>query len=283
MKSKQTTMRHSRTRLLAVLLALKLASGLRYATSALAAAGDPDPTFDGDGQATTDLGSGDSAQDVAVLEGGKIVVAGISAGTNHDFVLVRYNPDGSPDTSFGSNGKSTRNLGPGRGDSARDLVLQPDSEVVAAGFSKKWSTSGATSEENFALVRYGAANADTTAPTVEGVTAPRKRGANATVLFSEPMDPATLMEDPDAQSSASETVVLLRGGATSTTRVSAKVSCAEASCETVVLDPGKRLAKRTKYTVRIEGSGDADGLAVADLSANELAEDYFESFKTRDR
>jgi hypothetical protein len=39
---------------------------------------------------------------------GKIVAVGDAyTGTGNDFVLARYNTDGSPDTSFGSGGKVT--------------------------------------------------------------------------------------------------------------------------------------------------------------------------------
>jgi hypothetical protein len=62
--------------------------------------------------------------------------------------------------------------------------------------------------------------------------------------------------------------------------VPAKVSCTDASCKTVTLDPDVRMGKRKMYTVRIEGGGDADGLAVKDLVGNELAQDFVKSFRT---
>ena len=51
----------------------------------------------------------------------------------------------------------------------------------------------------------------------------------------------------------------------------------------VILNPDARLAKRKKYTIRVEGAGDTDGLAVRDLASNELAQDYVKSFRTKDR
>ncbi len=122
---------------------------------------------------------------------------------------------------------------------------------------------------------------DTAAPTVEGIVTPRKRGANITVRFSESMDPGTLVQNPDAQPSTSETVVLFKGGPTSGIKVPTKVSCTDESCETAIVNPDKRLARRTKYTVRIEGAGDSDGLAVADPAGNELAQDEARTFTTR--
>ena len=57
----------------------------------------------------------DSGQDiVAVQPDGKIVVAGMSNTgypTYGDFALVRYNDDGSIDTTFGDDGRVTTDLG----------------------------------------------------------------------------------------------------------------------------------------------------------------------------
>jgi uncharacterized delta-60 repeat protein len=51
---------------------------------------------------------------VAIQSDGKIVVAGYSNnGSNFDFALVRYNTDGSLDTSFDSDGKVTTEVGSG--------------------------------------------------------------------------------------------------------------------------------------------------------------------------
>jgi hypothetical protein len=121
------------------------------------------------------------------------------------------------------------------------------------------------------------------APTVSSVKLPRRRSGNIMVQFSESMDPQTLMQNSSAQPSTSTTVLLFKGASTSTTQVPAKVSCTDSTCKTVIVNPDARLAKRKKYTVRVEGAGDADGLAVKDLAGNELAQDYLKSFRTRDR
>jgi hypothetical protein len=117
-------------------------------------------------------------------------------------------------------------------------------------------------------------------PTVSSVTVPRRRGGNIKVQFSEPMNPTTLMQNPGVQPSTSTTILLFKGGAASTLQVGAKVRCTEASCRSAILDPDRRLAKRKKYTVRIEGAGDADGLVVEDPAGNELAQDYVRSFRS---
>ena len=71
--------------------------------------GSLDTNFDSDGKVTTAIGSGnDYAWSVTIQSDGKIVAAGDSNnGSNNDFALVRYNTDGSLDTSFDSDGKVT--------------------------------------------------------------------------------------------------------------------------------------------------------------------------------
>src|SRR5215471_5387552 len=78
---------------------------------------------------------------------GKIVVAG---GKNGDFVLVRYNGDGSLDTTFGSGGTLTTDFS-GRDDEAYALAIQSDGKIVAAG--RTTTTSGSVMSD-FALARY---------------------------------------------------------------------------------------------------------------------------------
>src|SRR6266545_965702 len=90
--------------------------------------GDLDPTFGVGGVVTTPILRG-GAQALVLQPDGKLVAAG--KGGDH-FALVRYNPDGSLDTSFGSGGVVTTAIGP-YGDAARAVALQPDGKLVAAG------------------------------------------------------------------------------------------------------------------------------------------------------
>ena len=75
----------------------------------ITADGSLDTSFGGTGKVTTDfMASDESAAFVTIQADGKIVAAGSSANTsNYDFALVRYNSDGSLDTSFGGTGKVT--------------------------------------------------------------------------------------------------------------------------------------------------------------------------------
>jgi uncharacterized delta-60 repeat protein len=64
-----------------------------------------------------------------------------------NFAVVRYNTDGTRDTSFGSGGVATTNLG--LGDRAYGLALQADGKVVLAGVSSEGNSISV-----FALTRY---------------------------------------------------------------------------------------------------------------------------------
>jgi uncharacterized delta-60 repeat protein len=68
--------------------------------------GSLDTTFDSDGKVTTAIGSSDDlAYSVAIQADGKIVAAGLSHnGSYPKFAVVRYNTDGSLDTTFDSDG-----------------------------------------------------------------------------------------------------------------------------------------------------------------------------------
>ncbi|MDA9710809.1 fibronectin type III domain-containing protein, partial [Luminiphilus sp.] len=114
-----------------------------------AAEGDLDTAFDNDGRVTTAIGSGtDRAWSVAIQSDGKIVAAGFSNnGNDSDFALLRYNTDGSLDTSFDSDGKVTTAVGSGT-DSARSVAIQSDGRILAAGSGNNGNDS------DFALVRY---------------------------------------------------------------------------------------------------------------------------------
>ncbi len=126
---------------LAVVLLLLAAA---VAAPAQAAAGDPDPTFSGDGKQTSDFGAGTSAATAAARQGdGKIVAVGAADG---NFLVARYNLDGSLDSSFSGDGRVQTNFTVG--DGARDVALQGN-KIVVVGFST--DNTGTT---YFALARY---------------------------------------------------------------------------------------------------------------------------------
>ena len=132
---------------LAVLLGA-LTVNVVLASPAVAAAGDLDTSFGGDGRVTTDFGGFDEALGVAIQSNGKIVAAGFTEwfpSPLHDFALARYNRDGSLDSSFNGDGKVTTDFG-GSDDVAHGVAIQSDGKIVAGGRG--------TTGDDFALARY---------------------------------------------------------------------------------------------------------------------------------
>ena len=104
---------------------------------ALAAGGDLDLTFGTGGQVMTDFGrSTDLANAVAVQTDGKLVVVGQTYRHNdystEDFVVARYNTNGTLDTTFGVNGRVKTDF-PGLAAVPSSVVIQPDGKIVVVG------------------------------------------------------------------------------------------------------------------------------------------------------
>jgi uncharacterized delta-60 repeat protein len=88
---------------------------------------------------------------VAAQPDGKIVVAGYALVDGVDqFALVRYNSDGSLDTSFNTNGKVTIAVGIGTS-KGEGVTLQEDGKIVVVGHSFN-----AEDHSCFTVLRYGA-------------------------------------------------------------------------------------------------------------------------------
>ena len=109
-----------------------------------------DSTFGNGGKVITSLGSNlDEGRDLIIQPDGKILMAGSSAlNSDNRFALVRYNTDGSLDSSFGSNGLVLTNPGPGN-DSITALALLADGKILAAGYTEESIGNG-----KCALLRY---------------------------------------------------------------------------------------------------------------------------------
>lgn len=112
-----------------------------------------DGSFGSRGKVLTTIGpSYAGANAVALQTDRKIVAAGYSyTGTSNYFIvaLARYNPDGSPDTSFGTGGQVLTTL-VGYYDLANGVAVQSDGKIVAAGYS--YNIGLFTSD--FAVLRY---------------------------------------------------------------------------------------------------------------------------------
>jgi uncharacterized delta-60 repeat protein len=131
---------------------------------AASAAGGLDTNFNGDGKVTTNFTGGfDAAAAGAIQSDGKIVAAGGAGGGGGRFALARYDTDGTPDATFGGDGKVITNFTNGS-DSAQGVAIQADGKIVAAGDVSHVTPDGFT-VGRFALARY---NTDGTLDTTFG-------------------------------------------------------------------------------------------------------------------
>ena len=118
--------------------------------------GSLDTTFGSGGIVTTSFpGQGSYAFSLVLQADGKIIAAGTDFvnfssedSSNTDFGLERYNPDGSPDTTFGVGGQVTTDFD-GFNDDVFSVLIQADGKIVAVGSAKN-----PTNFYDFAAARY---------------------------------------------------------------------------------------------------------------------------------
>ncbi|MBV9211216.1 MAG: VCBS repeat-containing protein, partial [Acidobacteria bacterium] len=115
--------------------------------------GSLDTSFGTGGKATANFNYGDEGFCGALLPNGKILVGGLSrnVGTLDDVAVVRFNSDGSLDTSFGTSGRTTVEFFSSY-DIATDLAVQADGKIVVVGST--WSN------ESFYRMTVARFNAD---------------------------------------------------------------------------------------------------------------------------
>jgi uncharacterized delta-60 repeat protein len=110
--------------------------------------GTPDTTFGTNGLVESAVGTDDQFTDLAITSDDRILASGRIGG---DFLIARYTPNGAPDTSFGTNGRTTTSFDDvgGGADVAYAIAVGPSDTVVLGGGSN-----GA-----FAFARYTSAGA----------------------------------------------------------------------------------------------------------------------------
>ncbi|MEO6656190.1 MAG: carboxypeptidase regulatory-like domain-containing protein [Pyrinomonadaceae bacterium] len=139
--------------------------------------------FDVDGKVTTQIGGAeDVALAVAIQPDGKIVCAGYSSGVSTIAFVVRYNADGSLDTSFNGTGKVTENFAGGL-TLATSIGVQSDGKILVGGYTS------ATSGRDFFLLRYNSNG--TLDPSFDGdgkITTDFASRDEADALFIQPLD-----------------------------------------------------------------------------------------------
>ena len=129
--------------------------GSNFALARYLPGGTLDPSFGTGGTVVTSVTTKqDEADGVGILSNGDIVAAG-GAGLNAadpNFAIVRYDPTGHLDPTFGTGGIVQTDFSGASFDWAvGGLVVQPDDEVVAGGYTISVSSRG---NPKFALARY---------------------------------------------------------------------------------------------------------------------------------
>ena len=100
-------------------------------------AGDLDSSFGSGGKVVTNFYNGsDRIDDIAILSNGQILAGGSSTSGP---AVVRYNADGSIDTTFGAQGIAATTYGSGRA-----MAMQPDGKIILAGDQSNVSLSTKT-------------------------------------------------------------------------------------------------------------------------------------------
>ena len=114
-----------------------------FALARYTANGVLDDTFDTDGKAVTDFAAGnDIANAVLIQSDGNILASGLA---NDKIGLARYTTSGTPDTNFGTDGKTIPTLSFSIY-GCNSILVQASGRIITAGYA------GASSSQNFLLV-----------------------------------------------------------------------------------------------------------------------------------
>ena len=160
---------------------------LSLPATASGAAGDLDPSFDGDGKRTLNHGGSDVARAVMVQPDGKILVAG-SGGSNQDFTVARLHPDGSLDDTFAGDGTAVADFG--GNDQGQAAALQPDGKIVVVGATDLMSNT------RMAVARFSPDGS------LDATFAPGGADGDGKKVFGigeQPMSPTAVVLQPDGR------------------------------------------------------------------------------------
>ena len=148
----------NRRRVLAIAFVLTTAFASIPSMASAVADGALDTTFGTGGKVTTTIRGLDEGKAIAIQSNGKILVVGDDMA---NFEIVRYNTDGSLDTTFDTDGKVTTDIGTSTADTANAVAIQSDGKIDVAG----------SSNNDFAIARYATdGSLDTTFDTDGKVT-----------------------------------------------------------------------------------------------------------------
>lgn len=111
--------------------------GTDFALACYEKNGKLDQSFGNDGKVTVDFFSAnDGARGVVVQRDQKIILSGVATNSSErQFALVRFNPDGTLDTTFDQDGKVVLDLG-STSEAFKAVVQNADGKIVAVGDSR---------------------------------------------------------------------------------------------------------------------------------------------------
>ena len=151
-------MRHHKDLLASIATAIVCCAAVVPSSSFLVSAtgitdGTLDTTFGNNGKVTTNIGaqpSVDQALHLAIQSDGKFIIAGdTNIGGSLDFSAVRYNADGTLDTTFGTGGIVTADFAnTGDNDFGKSVLIQSDGKILLVGHSE------VNGSVDFAAVRF---------------------------------------------------------------------------------------------------------------------------------
>lgn len=124
--------------------------GQNFAMARINTNGTLDSSFGINGKVqTTFSGTQSGVNSIALQPDGKIILGGWTNNLpfEYDFALIRYNSDGSIDTTFGVNGKVVTTINNMGSDTISKVLIQNDGKIIAGGYDSQ-------SVGNYTLVRY---------------------------------------------------------------------------------------------------------------------------------
>lgn len=139
--------------------------------------GNLDSTFGTNGKLITNIeGGGEEILAIKMIEDGKILCAGTRYTNQSNFLAIRYNANGTLDTTFGTNGYTTVDLDNESQDTAKSIAVQNDGKFIIVGDTY---TDGAY---YFALTRFNANGTLDTTFSGDGVQLTTMNGADANAI-----------------------------------------------------------------------------------------------------
>jgi uncharacterized delta-60 repeat protein len=128
-----------------------------------------------------------AAYSVVIQPDGKIVAGGyvrtFPSSLAYDFALVRYNPDGSLDNTFGTGGKVVADIN-GNYDLIEDVALQADGKIICVGYAYAVNNQP---QYELAMIRYNSNGVeDTSFGTLGRVVSTTTYGAKAYSVVVQP-------------------------------------------------------------------------------------------------